>query len=69
MVADDPDSGTNGQVEYAIASANSAFTVNRDSGEVSTILPLDYETQRRHDIIVEVYISQNVRHTSLTAHL
>lgn len=53
VVADDPDSGTNGQVEYAIASHNSAFTVNPDTGEVSTILPLDYETQRTHDIIVE----------------
>lgn len=58
VVADDPDSGTNGQVEYAIASHNSAFTVNPDTGEVSTILPLDYETQRTHDIIVEVHITE-----------
>ena len=54
VVAEDPDSGTNGQVEYDIASPNSPFAINHDTGEVSTRVPLDYETQRRHDIIVQV---------------
>ena len=50
----DPDSGTNGQVEYDIASPNSPLAINQDTGEVSTRAPLDYESQRRHDIIMQV---------------
>ena len=50
--ADDPDSGTNGQVEYRVD--NSLFSINSDTGEVSTQLPLDYETQRSHDLLVQV---------------
>ena len=54
VLARDPDSGTNGQVEYAVADSNTPFTINSNTGELSTQSTLDYETQRQHDITVQV---------------
>ena len=48
-MAEDPDFGTNGQVEYRVVSEQ--FSVNRDTGELTTAVALDYETQRIYDDI------------------
>ena len=50
----DPDIGTNGQVVYSIAGNNIPFTVNADTGAVTTTAALDYESQTSHIITVEV---------------
>ena len=50
----DPDGGTNGQVVYEVIGSGSPFTVNRDTGVVTTTAALDYETQDRYTITVQV---------------
>ena len=52
--AEDPDIGVNGQVTYMVVGGNDLFTVNPVTGEVTTVAALDYETQQRHYVTVQV---------------
>ena len=49
VVAEDPDFGTGGQLEYSVDSRQ--FSINKDTGELTTTVALDYETQRLYDDI------------------
>jgi hypothetical protein len=49
VVAEDPDFGTSGQLEYSVDSRQ--FSINKDTGELTTTVALDYETQRLYDDI------------------
>ena len=51
--ADDADSGDNGRVTYAfspltLAAEGARFSLDRDTGAVFVVAPLDYETRRQH---------------------
>ena len=52
VVAEDPDFGTSGEVEFTVD--NGPFFINKNTGELTTSVRLDYETQRRHDVTVQV---------------
>lgn len=52
--AHDPDPGQAGKVNYRIIkSTHSAFRIDKSSGQIVLIAPLDYEKARFHEIIVE----------------
>lgn len=48
VIADDPDSGSNGEVRYSLAEESSLFSVDPYSGWVTTIGELDRETMPEH---------------------
>ncbi|XP_068961687.1 protocadherin-23 [Petaurus breviceps papuanus] len=50
IVAEDPDEGRNGRITYHILSGNEnkTFMLDKISGLLTTICPLDYETQTLH---------------------
>ena len=54
MTADDPDISFNGEVTYSVVVPEDLFTVNRDTGIITTITTLDHETQDVHNIIAQV---------------
>ncbi|CAG2241920.1 unnamed protein product [Mytilus edulis] len=56
--ANDSDAGPNGQIQYSIApnsNTNSAnlFTINANSGQITTVAVLDYEAKQFHEIVVQ----------------
>ena len=51
--ADDPDVGSNGEVEYSLMTATEPFTINPVTGEVTTTSTLDHETQSSHLLTVQ----------------
>ena len=52
--ADDRDSGVNGQVRYRLQNdIDLQFYINEDSGDLSILKPLDFETRTEYLIIVE----------------
>jgi len=52
--ADDRDSGVNGQVRYRLQDdIDFQFFINEDSGELSLLKPLDFETRTEYLLIVE----------------
>ena len=53
VFANDPDVGSNGEVVYLV-STNDRFTVNPDSGVITTTGPLDHEDQDRFTFTVWV---------------
>ncbi|KAI2804340.1 hypothetical protein BLOT_003322, partial [Blomia tropicalis] len=55
VVAHDPDQGKAGKINYRIIKSThpSAFKIDRISGQIMLVTPLDYETARYHEIIVE----------------
>ena len=50
--ADDSDLGTNGQVDYSVDS--DLFSINSVTGELSAQRPLDFESDRSHNLLVQV---------------
>ncbi len=52
VLATDPDLGSNAQVVYSL-STNPRFTVNPNSGEITTTGGLDHETQNRYSLTVQ----------------
>ncbi|XP_054003257.1 protein dachsous [Hylaeus anthracinus] len=51
--ASDPDLGKNALLRYAVVQANSSFTVDPDTGEITTKEPLDRETKSVHELVLE----------------
>nr|XP_012147456.1 PREDICTED: protein dachsous isoform X1 [Megachile rotundata]XP_012147457.1 PREDICTED: protein dachsous isoform X2 [Megachile rotundata] len=51
--ASDPDLGKNALLRYAVVQANSSFTVDPDTGEITTREPLDRETKGVHELVLE----------------
>lgn len=54
VVARDADVGSNGEVAYFMAPAVDEFTVNPNTGEITTTAPLDHETQDRYTLNILV---------------
>ena len=55
MSATDRDSGTNGEVKYALLyteDKSSPFTVNRETGSITTTGSLDFEKTQRHVLFI-----------------
>lgn len=53
VTASDPDLGKNALLRYAVVQANSSFTVDPDTGEVTTREPLDRESKGVHELVLE----------------
>ncbi len=55
VLASDPDPGKAGKVIYRIvkASHTSAFRIDKTSGRITLEAPLDFETAKHHEIVVE----------------
>nr|XP_057913502.1 protocadherin-12 isoform X3 [Doryrhamphus excisus] len=58
LKADDPDQGTNGEVEYSLSkhtrpNIRKLFQVDPQSGAVSVRAPLDYEVQVSYEVIIQ----------------
>jgi hypothetical protein len=55
VLASDPDPGKAGKVIYRIVKAThtSAFRIDKTSGRITLEAPLDFETARHHEIVVE----------------
>lgn len=53
--ANDPDHGKSGKINYRIIKSThpSAFRIDRTSGQIMLVAPLDYETSRYHEMVVE----------------
>ncbi|XP_070151025.1 protein dachsous isoform X3 [Polyergus mexicanus] len=51
--ATDLDLGKNSLLRYAVVQANSSFTVDPDTGEITTREPLDRETKDVHELVLE----------------
>ncbi|XP_072754595.1 protein dachsous isoform X1 [Anoplolepis gracilipes] len=51
--ATDPDLGKNSLLRYAVVQPNSSFTVDPDTGEITTREPLDRETKDVHELVLE----------------
>ncbi|KAL0101976.1 hypothetical protein PUN28_018495 [Cardiocondyla obscurior] len=49
----DPDIGKNSLLRYAVVQANSSFTVDPDTGEITTREPLDREAKSVHELVLE----------------
>ncbi|XP_018368826.1 PREDICTED: protein dachsous [Trachymyrmex cornetzi] len=49
----DPDIGKNSLLRYTVVQANSSFTVDPDTGEITTREPLDRETKSVHELVLE----------------
>lgn len=52
--ATDLDSTSRGTLRYSLEYANSYFRLDPNTGVISTIKPLDYETKKQHNFTVEV---------------
>lgn len=54
--ATDPDQGKAGKINYRIIKSTypKAFKIDRSSGQILLVSPLDYETAKYHEIVVEV---------------
>lgn len=66
MIADDPDSGSNGEVRYSLADESSAalFAVDPYSGWVTTTAPLDREARPEHRVAVLATDGGAIKRTS-----
>ena len=53
VFADDPDVGSNGEVEYFLLTTTEPFTINPVTGDVTTTSTLDHETQSSHSLNVQ----------------
>ena len=53
VTADDSDSGTNGQVTYRLLNSDQLFSLNATSGEITTVVGLDFETECYFQLVVE----------------
>lgn len=55
VIAHDPDSGKNGEVQYSIVSGNDddKFEIEKDTGVLSVRTALDHETRELHRLIVK----------------
>lgn len=51
----DPDHGKSGKINYRIVKSTypSAFRIEKDSGQIMLVAPLDYEAQKFHEVTVE----------------
>jgi len=54
----DHDSGTNGQIKYTLLQsiqvpAFAYFKINENTGQLSLVTPLDYETSSKHVLFIE----------------
>lgn len=47
--ATDPDKDDNGNVKYSLLNARGVFSINRDSGDIRLITPLDFENDAQHE--------------------
>lgn len=66
VIADDPDSGSNGEVRYSLADESSAaqFAVDPYTGWVTTTAPLDREARPEHRLAVLATDGGATRRTS-----
>ena len=52
MFANDPDVGSNGEVEFSLLTTTEPFNINPVTGEVTTTSTLDHERQDSHSLQV-----------------
>ena len=53
VFADDPDVGSNGEVQFSLLTTTEPFTINPVTGEVTTTDTLDHETRSSHSLTVQ----------------
>ena len=55
VTAHDPDQGKAGKINYRIIKSthSAAFRIDKSSGQIMLVAPLDYESSKYHEIIVE----------------
>ena len=53
MFANDPDVGSNGEVEFSLLTTTEPFNINPVTGEVTTTSTLDHERQSSHSLQVQ----------------
>ena len=61
MTADDPDISFNGEVTYSVIVPDGLFTVNRDTGVITSTNTLDHEIEDVYNIIVQVLYNVHIR--------
>lgn len=55
VTADDEDSGASGLVEYRILGDNEKFSIDKYSGLITTLSPLDFEQSQEHQFHVQAF--------------
>ena len=61
MSANDPDFGSNGEVEFSLLTTTEPFNFNPVTGEVTTTSTLDHERQSSHSLQVQACDNGTVR--------
>lgn len=65
VFADDPDIGSNGEVEYSLQTMTEPFTINPVTGDVTTTSTLDHETQSSHLLNVQACDNGNMQQCNI----